>query len=323
MKNPIWILVIITLKKSNSYFINLYYSLINFIDSTVEKIPLKQKSTNLCKNVEISKNGNITNEFSFLMNYIDFDQGHYMYLNKGNEIKDRYGDIKSYNHNLITINGGRGYINASPINIINNKYFITTQGPKEETIDDFWTMIWENNCRAIVMLCNQMEGGRPKCERYWDPKLCKQAKIERLKNDDRKYYVIRKIKLYNNNQERVVYQIHYTAWPDHGVPDIRDKKVFDVFDEIIELIDRPAVKLNGPIVVHCSAGVGRTGTFISMYFLKKEIIKQIENKVSEIKFSVFNLVRKLKEMRLYLVQTESQYRFIYEYVKYLLDKYNV
>ena len=60
-----------------------------------------------------------------------------------------------------------------------------------------------------------------------------------------------------------------------------------------------------------------------MYFLKKEIIKQIENKVSEIKFSVFNLVRKLKEMRLYLVQTESQYRFIYEYVKYLLDKYNV
>ena len=266
MKNPIWISVIIDIMKNISYFINLYYSLKNYIDFKVEKIPLKQKSTNLCKNVEISKNGNISNEYSFLENYIDCDQEHYRNLNKGDIIKDRYGDIKPYNHNLITINGGKGYINASPINIITNKYFIITQGPKEETIDDFWAMIWENSCSVIVMLCNQTEGGRPKCAKYWKHKFCKQTKINVEKKNNRNDYIIRKIKLYNNNKERVVYQIHYIAWPDHGVPDIRDKKVFDVFDEIIELKDRPKVKSNGPIVVHYSDGVGSNGTFISMYF---------------------------------------------------------
>ena len=91
----------------------------------------------------------------------------------------------------------------------------------------------------------------------------------------------------------------------------------------MQFIDKPEIKGNGPIVVHCSAGVGRTGTFISMYYLEKEIMRQIKDEVSEIKFSIFNLVRKLKEMRLYLVQTESQYRFIYEFVKYLLNKNNV
>ena len=76
-------------------------------------------------------------------------------------------------------------------------------------------------------------------------------------------------------------------------------------------------------MVHCSAGVGRTGTFIAMYYLEKEIKIQIKNKYDIIKFSIFNLVRKLKEMRLYLVQNSSQYKFIYEFARHLLQKYNV
>ena len=245
------------------------------------------------------------------------------YLNKGDLEKDRYSDIKSYSHNIVTINQGKNYINASPINIIRDKYFISTQGPKKETIEDFWIMVWEHNCNVIVMLCNEKEGGREKCARYWDENRVKQFnKIQIVKEEIKNSYIIRKIKLFNKREqkEKIVYQVHFIGWPDHGVPNTQDGKIFDIFIEIIELVDK--FRGNDPIVVHCSAGVGRTGTFISMYYLEKEIKRQIKDKFETIQFSIFNLVRKLKEMRLYLVQTESQYKFIYEFVNYLLLKYN-
>ena len=248
---------------------------------------------------------------------------HFNYLNPGDSEKDRYSDIKSYNHNIVTINQGKGYINASPINIFMNRYFISTQGPKKETINDFWTMVWEHKCNVIVMLCNQKEGGRLKCAKYWDENKVKQFYRIKIEEEPKNNYIVRKIKLFNNSEkkERTVYQIYFNGWPDHGVSDVKDGKVFDSFIEIIELVDK--IRGNEPIVVHCSAGVGRTGTFISMYYLEKEIKRQIQDKVEIIQFNIFNLVRKLKEMRLYLVQTESQYRFIYEFVRYLPLKYNV
>ena len=184
-------------------------------------------------------------------------------------------------------------------------------------------MVWEYNCNVIVMLCNENEGGREKCAKYWDKNKVKQFnRIKIEKEEAKNNYIIRKINLFKDNENaRTVYQIHFVGWPDHGVPNTQDGKIFDIFIEIIKLVDK--FRENKPIVVHCSAGVGRTGTFISMYFLEKEIIRQIEDKEEKIKFNIFNLVRKLKEMRLYLVQTESQYRFIYEFVRHLLEKYNV
>ena len=77
------------------------------------------------------------------------------------------------------------------------------------------------------------------------------------------------------------------------------------------------------MIVHCSAGVGRTGTFVSMYLLEKEINEQINAKKEYIRFNIFNLVRKIKEMRIYMVQSEVQYEFIYAYVKYLLETKNI
>ena len=267
---------------------------------------------------------NIYYEFNFFMQYIDNDMEHYQNLYPGDSQKDRYSDIKSYTHNIVTINNGKGYINASPINIIYAKYFITTQGPTEGTIEDFWTMVWEHNCNVIVMLCNENEGGREKCARYWDKSKVKQFnKIEIIQIEKKNNYIVRTLKLFNKseNKEKTVYQIHFIGWPDHGVPNTQDGKIFDIFIEIIELVDK--CRGNGPIVVHCSAGVGRTGTFISMYYLEKEIKRQINEKFETIRFNIFNLVRKLKEMRLYLVQTHSQYIFIYEFVRYILQKYNV
>ena len=287
---------------------------------TLQKIPLKKKAYNFnIKDNEL--------EFQKLESIIDNDNEHINCLNKGIDNLDRYSDIKPYEHNIIRINNKENYINASPINIISDKYFISTQGPKRETIEDFWRMIDEHRCNIIVMLCNLYEGGREKCANYWDRnnQMNNYSIKEVNETQINEFTIIRDIKFINEkNEEKTVKQIHFIGWPDHGVPNNQDGKSFDIFDifhKMIKLTDK--YKANGPAVVHCSAGVGRTGTYIAMYYLEKEIMKQIKDKVNIIKFTIFNLVRKLKEMRLYLVQNYMQYDFIYQFAYYLLEKYNI
>ena len=174
------------------------------------------------------------------------------------------------------------------------------------------------------MLCNVTEGGRIKCENYWENQKMKKFIIEIQNEENSKMHTIRKLKLKikEKNDERIIYQIHFTAWPDHGIPDISGGNVFQDFCEINKKVDELNDK-NNPIIVHCSAGVGRTGTFVSMYLLEKEINEQIKAKEEYIRFNIFNLVRKIKEMRMYMVQSEIQYRFVYAYVRYLLEKNNI
>ena len=239
---------------------------------------------------------------------------------------DRYSDIKPFTYNTIKISSPYGYINASPINIGEKQnLFISTQGPKQETIEDFWTMVNDLNSKVIIMLCNEYEGGRKKCEKYWEVNIyMNRFKIIIQKIKEFNMYCIREIKLINllNKEERIVYQVHFTGWPDHGIPDYRDGKVFQVFSEINKLVDQLNAEQK-PIIVHCSAGVGRTGTYVSMYLLEKEIDKQIGDKCPIIRINVFNLVRKIKEMRLYMVQTPQQYLFVYLFVEYLLKTRNI
>ena len=183
-------------------------------------------------------------------------------------------------------------------------------------------MVYENKSNVIVMLCNLVEAGRIKCENYWEEKMNKfEVKVE--KEEKRNLYIIRLIRLKNkiNNEERYVYQIHFIGWPDYGIPDISDGKIFITFSEMNRYIDNFNINRN-PIIVHCSAGVGRTGTFICMYLIEKEILYQIQNKFDVIRINVFNLVRKIKEMRMYMVQTLIQYNFLYAFIKYLLDTKN-
>ena len=258
-----------------------------------------------------------------MQKYIDFDKDHINKLFRKYEKLDRYSDIKPYIHNKISINTKTKYINASPINIIKNKYFIATQGPLTHTIEDFWTMVDENNCKVIVMICNLKEDGREKCAFYYDEKLkmnkykiCIENKIQKDS------YIIRIIKLMNlnNNIEKKVIHIHITNWPDNFIPNIQNGEIFNTLLEIILLAEE--YKADNPIVSHCSTGIGRTGTFISMYYLYKEIKDQIDEKKEFIQFSVFNLVRKLKEMRIAMVQNIIQYKFIIYFVYSLLKKYN-
>ena len=297
------------------------YRLIEYINFTIVIIPKKGNNNQYNSYFK----NDIKEEYSNLVKGTDNDSEHEKYLYKGNSKLDRYSDIKPYNHNRIGINSKNKYINASPINIINQKYFILTQGPKKETIEDFWTMVDENECKVIVMLCKNTEDGRKKCEKYWAKEIEMKnyiiSVLRKNKNDD---FKIREIKLINLSSkiEKTIIQIHFIDWPDHGVPDNQYGKIFETFIKMIELVDK--YKGNHPAVIHCSAGVGRSGTFTSMYYLKKEIEDQIkDSNAKEVKFSIFNLVRKIKEMRLYSVQSYFQYQFIYEFANYLLNKYNV
>ena len=243
-------------------------------------------------------------------------------LFKKYEKLDRYSDIKPYIHNKILISTTNKYINASPINIIKNKYFIATQGPLKHTIEDFWTMIDEYNCKVIVMICNLIEDKKEKCAFYYDEKLkMNKYKICIKSTTQKDSYIIREIKLTNlkDKTEKIINQIHITNWPDNLIP-TQNGEVFDAFIEII--LETGRDKGDGPIVSHCSAGIGRTGTFIAMYYLYKEIIDQIDKGKEIIQFSVFNLVRKLKEMRIAMVQNITQYKFIYYFVYFILIKYN-
>ena len=283
------------------------------------KIPLHKKA------LDFKVDTNVVSEEYYIFYQIEDWKCNLNIFESGYFNLDRYSDIKPYKHNKISINNGQRYINASPINIgKKEKYFISTQGPKPETIEDFWTMVYENNSNVIVMLCNVTEGGRIKCENYWEKPQMKKFSVEIQNEEKSKMHTIRtlKLKIKEKNEERIINQIHFTAWPDHGIPDISDGKVFQDFCEINQKVDELNNK-NNPMIVHCSAGVGRTGTFVSMYLLEKEINEQIKAKVEFIKFNIFNLVRKIKEMRMYMVQAPPQYEFIYSYVRYLLDTKNI
>ena len=277
---------------------------------------MHQKSTNFVDN-------EVEEEYELFMN-LEYHKSYLDIFQDSNPHLDRYSDIKPYKHNTLKMSNKSQYINASPINIQGKQnYFISTQGPKPETIEDFWTMVYDYNSNIVVMLCKLLEGGRKKCENYWEAKM-KSFEIVIEKEETFDMYVIRTLKLKNleKKDERIVYQFHFTGWPDHGVPDISNGKVFEIFCEINKKVDE-LNKGKDPIIVHCSAGVGRTGTFVSMYLLEKEIMKQINDKCDFIRFNIFNLVRKIKEMRMYMVQAPPQYEFIYSFVKYLLDTKNI
>ena len=244
-----------------------------------------------------------------LSNIIDNEQNHFYQLSKHHP-KNRYTDIRTYEYNKVPLKT-KEYINASFIHIPYENSFISTQGPIEDSIDDFWEMIFEYDCKIILMLCSEIEGGRKKCSEYWKSKNSI-FKIE-YKEEKKKDLIIRNITISKDKISKNVTQIQYKGWPDHGIP--RIEEAYDSFIYMIDFIIKN--NNNCPVVTHCSAGVGRTGTFLSIYNLAIEIDKKKNNKIIE--FSIFNVVRKLKEMRMYLVQNDLQYFFVYQFIQIYLN----
>lgn len=232
-----------------------------------------------------------------------------------NKEKNRYVNILPYDHSRLHLTSLEGvpdsdYINASFINGYQEKNkFIAAQGPKEETVNDFWRMIWEQNTATIVMVTNLKERKECKCAQYWPDQGCWTYGNIRVSVEDMMVlvdYTIRKFciqqvgDLSGKKPQRLVTQFHFTSWPDFGVPFTPIGML-----KFLKKVKTCNPQYAGPIVVHCSAGVGRTGTFIV-------IDAMLDMMGAERKVDVFGFVTRIRAQRCQMVQTDMQYVFIFQ-----------
>ncbi|XP_075878029.1 receptor-type tyrosine-protein phosphatase F-like isoform X2 [Nelusetta ayraudi] len=228
-----------------------------------------------------------------------------------NKPKNRYANVIAYDHSRVVLTSvdavpGSDYINANYIDGYRKQNaYIATQGPLPETLSDFWRMVWEQRSNTIVMMTRLEEKSRVKCDQYWPSRGTEtygMIQVTMLDTVELATYSVRTFALYKNgsNEKREVRQFQFMAWPDHGVPEyptpilafLRRVKTCNPSDA-------------GPMVVHCSAGVGRTGCFIV-------IDAMLERMKHEKSVDIYGHVTCMRAQRNYMVQTEDQYIFIHE-----------
>ncbi|XP_040416102.1 receptor-type tyrosine-protein phosphatase eta isoform X6 [Cygnus olor] len=227
-----------------------------------------------------------------------------------NRGKNRYNNVLPYDISRVKLSDLNSvtddYINANYMpGYISKKAFIAAQGPLSNTIEDFWRMIWEKNIYSIVMLTKCVEQARTKCEQYWPDKQGKtygDIAVTMVLETVLPEWTIRDFNVENANtrESRMVRQFHFTSWPDHGVPETTDLLI-NFRHHVHEYSSQNPI--DSPVLVHCSAGVGRTGTFIAIDRLIQQI--EIENTVD-----VYGVVYDLRMHRPLMVQTEDQYVFL-------------
>ncbi|XP_069440740.1 receptor-type tyrosine-protein phosphatase beta isoform X1 [Ovis canadensis] len=238
-----------------------------------------------------------------------------------NRGKNRYNNILPYDSSRVKLSNVdddpcSDYINASyiPGNNFRREY-IATQGPLPGTKDDFWKMAWEQNVHNIVMVTQCVEKGRVKCDHYWpadqDSLYYGDLILQMLSESVLPEWTIREFRICSEEQldaHRLIRHFHYTVWPDHGVPE-STQSLIQFVRTVRDYIDRTPGA--GPTVVHCSAGVGRTGTFIAL----DRILQQLDSKDS---VDIYGAVHDLRLHRVHMVQTECQYVYLHQCVRDVL-----
>ncbi|XP_065710475.1 receptor-type tyrosine-protein phosphatase V-like [Patagioenas fasciata] len=230
-----------------------------------------------------------------------------------NVSKNRYPHVLPYDHSRVKLSQlgedpHSDYINANFMpGYTSPQEFIATQGPLKKTIEDFWRLVWEQNVCNIIMLTVCMENGRVLCDHYWPsesaPVSYGQVRVHLLMQSSSEEWTMREFKLWHEGlrAERHVSHLHYTAWPDHGIPESTTSIM--TFRELVrEHIQ--STKDAGPTLVHCSAGVGRSGTFIAL----DQLLQQMKQ---EKVVDVFGVVYTLRMNRYLMIQTLSQYVFLH------------
>uniref|UniRef100_A0A674JQZ3 Receptor-type tyrosine-protein phosphatase F n=1 Tax=Terrapene triunguis TaxID=2587831 RepID=A0A674JQZ3_9SAUR len=268
--------------------------------------------TDLADNIDRLK---ANDGLSFSQEYESIDPGQqFTWENSNLEVnkpKNRYANVIAYDHSrviLTSVDGvpGSDYINANYIDGYRKQNaYIATQGPLPETLSDFWRMVWEQRTATIVMMTRLEEKSRVKCDQYWPGRGTETyglIQVTLLDTVELATYTVRTFALYKNgsSEKRELRQFQFMAWPDHGVPEyptpilafLRRVKACNPLDA-------------GPMVVHCSAGVGRTGCFIV-------IDAMLERMKHEKTVDIYGHVTCMRSQRNYMVQTEDQYIFIHE-----------
>lgn len=234
---------------------------------------------------------------------------------KENKKKNRYKNIVPFDTTRVVLGKDEGYINANFINMSvkdEDFLYIACQGPLPTTLGDFWQMVWEQKSNVIAMMTQEVEGGKVKCQRYWPetPNTAEMVddhlQITLIKDQHLDNFVIRliEVKDVQTNEIQCVTHLNYTGWPDHGTPSQPEQLL--TFISYMRHVHR-----SGPIITHCSAGIGRSGTLICIDVVLGLISKDAD-------FDISDVVRNMRLQRQGMVQTEDQYIFCYQVILYVL-----
>ncbi|KAL0985101.1 hypothetical protein UPYG_G00152910 [Umbra pygmaea] len=247
-----------------------------------------------------------------------------------NKSKNRYKNILPFDETRVILQTGdpdvigSDYING---NYVTNKLrepgdqkvYIATQGCLQTTVKDFWQMVWQESTRVIVMTTREVEKGRNKCVPYW-PELEGSKEVGPyvvtcVSERDATDYKIRELEIFpvnQSNSSRTIWHYQYLSWPDHGVPQEPGGVLSFLTQVNIKQMEFPNA---GPMIIHCSAGIGRTGTIVVIDML----IETIDHKGLDCEIDIQKSIQMVREQRSGMVQTEAQYKFIYLAVSHYID----